>query len=462
MTKAASYLDPLAEFVASLPAGELPREAAERTKLIIADCVGAIVGGACEPEMEAFTRTLGGDSAGPATIIGTDRAAPPDRAALVNGTAGTWLEMDEGNQFCKGHPGMHTFPAAFAKAEELGADGPGLIAAVALGYEVGARVGTAASLRGSMHPHGTWGAICAATAVARLAGATAPAMRTTFNIASNLGLGTSRRTMLEGATVRNAFAGISGQMGIVCAHMVDAGFSGERDGIAHVFGKVLSDSFDVEAMTDELGSRWEVLRNYFKMHSCCRYNHAALDALHQIMAGSGDGPRPDDIAAIHVDTYALAVELDDPSPQNTLAAKFSLPFAIATTLFHRDSGVASFRWEAVRNPAVGELARKVALREDKGMSARLPHQRPARVRIVLHDGKVLEAETATNRGDWADPYAPEEIREKFMSLTSQLWSEEGSVAVYDAIMNLEGIADIGDLTRLMKRATRTNQSRSRI
>ena len=34
----------------------------------------------------------------------------------MNGTAGTWLEMDEGNQFCKGHPGMHTIPAALAFA----------------------------------------------------------------------------------------------------------------------------------------------------------------------------------------------------------------------------------------------------------------------------------------------------------------------------------------------------------
>ena len=200
--------------------------------------------------------------------------------------------MDEGNQFCKGHPGMHTIPAALAFAAESGAGGSDLLAAIAIGYEIGARIGIASALRPSMHPHGTWGAVCAAVTVQRLAGADGKRMREAMNIAANLTLGTSRRTMLEGGTVRNAFAGVSGQMGVLTHDLLEAGFCGEIDGVAHVFGKVVSEHFDRGAMTDGLGERWEVCRNYFKMHSCCRYNHAALDALSEITKSRPLDPGP--------------------------------------------------------------------------------------------------------------------------------------------------------------------------
>ena len=157
-----------------------------------------------------------------------------------------------------------------------------------------------------------------------------------------------------------------------------------------------------------------------------------------------------------METYSLAVELADPAPAYTLAAKFSLPFAIATTLIHRDSGVHSFTWDAVRNPAIGRLAARVVLREDPAMPARLPVNRPARVRLTLNDGRSFEATTDTNRGDWSDPYTPAEIRDKYMALATRCWSTEGATAVFEQIMALERLDDIAALGELMRGAIRVS------
>lgn len=442
------YLTEVAEFAAQFPSGALPPEVAGRTALIVADCIGAIAGGAAEPEVQALSARLGGP--GPSLMIGTRLTARPAQAALVNGAAGTWLEMDEGNQFCKGHPGMHTFPAAFAVAETVNASGADFLAAVALGYEIGARVGIATRLRPSMHPHGTWGAICAAVAVQRLMGADAGRMREALNIAANLNLGTSRRTMLEGGTVRNIFAGVSGHMGVLTNDLIESGFCGEIDGVSQVFGKVVSDSFDNSVMTEALGQRWEVGRNYFKMHSCCRYNHAALDALAMIAAATPLDPAR--IARIEVESYAFAAELDNPRPRNVLAAKFSVPFAVATTLVNRSSGVASFTAPMVADPAILALAARVSVREDPAMTAQLPDRRPARVTVTLVDGAILTASTETNRGDWADPYTPHEIREKYLSLTTRLWRQADAAAVWDAAMGLGAADTVATLGAWMRRA----------
>jgi 2-methylcitrate dehydratase PrpD len=447
-----NYLTEVAEFAAGFEAQDLPPEVVGRTSLIIADCVGAIVGGAAEPEVRALSARPGMAGGGTALLIGTGATAHPAQAALVNGTAGTWLEMDEGNQFCKGHPGMHTFPAAFAFAQMIGASDADFLAAVAIGYEVGARVGIATALRPSMHPHGTWGTICAAVAVQRLAGRDAAGMREALNVAANLTLATSRRTMLEGGTVRNIFAGVSNQMGILANDMIEAGFCGEINGVSHVFGKVVSDTFDETAMTEELGERWEVMRNYFKMHSCCRYNHAALDALAMIAARDPGGLDPARIARVHVDSYSLAAELDDPRPRNTLAGKFSVPFAVATTLINGSSGVSSFTWDKINDAVILDLAARVSVREDPAMTAQLPNRRPAAVTVTLTDGSSLTARTETNRGDWADPYPPEEIRAKYLSLTARLWPEAAAADVWDEIMALKTRADLTGLGALMRHA----------
>ena len=443
-------LGKVADFAANTVTATISGDVLSRTALILADCIGAIVGGAAEPDVAALRRRQVGT--GPALLIGTYQTRPAGMAALLNGTAGTTLEMDEGNQFCKGHPGMHTVPAALAVSAGRDVSGADFLAAVATGYDVGARVGIATRLRPSMHPHGTWGAICAATAVARLQGADAAQMRHAISLSASLGLSTSRRTMLEGGTVRNVFAGVSGQMGVLAGDMIAAGYTGDHDGVAQVFGHVVSDSFDSEAFAADLGTRWEVSRNYFKMHSCCRYNHAALDALAMLRAAHRFDT--DEIAGIVVETYALAVELNDPAPKNVLAGKFSVPFAIATALVNGTTQVQSFTMPNVENPEILALAQKVSVIEDRAMTAMLPHKRPARVSVTLSDGRCLQAATETNRGDWSDPYPATEIREKYLSLTTRLWREEAAIRIWDHVMALADAPSLDPLFSVMAQAPR--------
>ena len=142
------------------------------------------------------------------------------------------------------------------------------------------------------------------------------------------------------------------------------------------------------------------------------------------------------IERIEVATYNIASELIDPAPRNTLAAKFSVPFAVATRLVHGHSQLPSFTWEAVRNPAVLALAQKVVVREDRAMNARLPHERPAHVRMLLTDGSVREAAVGVNRGDDASPYTDAELHGKFMSLCTRVWSPEQAQLLYQATVAL--------------------------
>lgn len=428
-----NYLDRLSRFAAALDIDQLPTTLREQVGWILADTIAAIAGGSAESELQSLASRL--DDAGPATLIGLGRSSSMDVAALVNGTAGTFLEMDEGNRFSRGHPAIQVIPAALALAQQRGADTAAFLSAIVSGYEVGSRIGAAARLRGTMHPHGTWGTIGAAAACARLTGAAHTAMQSAINISASLTTATSKRTMLEGGLVRNIYAGMANRNGLLAYQLACSGFTGERDGVASLMRDIISDHFDTEAVVAGLGDEWHLMQNYFKLHSCCRFNHGTLDAIDQL-ATRGALPDADQISAIAVTSYAYAAELDDPAPHNTLGAKFSVPFAVATRIVHGSSGLRSFNQDAVQNLQVRELAARVNITEDPAMTRRLPLERPARVVITLRDGTMVEAEVGANRGDDALPYSRDELGGKFLDLTTRIWPAHHAQALLQATLDL--------------------------
>ncbi|MGE0798806.1 MAG: MmgE/PrpD family protein [Lautropia sp.] len=416
-----------ARFASNLGFDDLPEAVVERTIQILYDSIGAIAAGAQEPEIQRLTARLTrpdwSGSGGTSPVIGGHLRSTAGVAALLNGIAGTALELDEGSQYARGHPGIHVVPSALAAAHRDRAQGRALIAAVALGYELAARAGHAAKMRPAVHAHGTWGTMGAALAVAKLSNASAAQLIEVVNMAASLGLATSNRSMTEGGTVRNAFAGWANQTGLAVWELAASGFCGEADATASVFGQVIGDGWASETMAEGLGTRWEITRNYFKMHACCRYVHGALDALDELEQQIGARLDPGSIERIEIETYSFAARLSEPAPRNTLAARFSVPFAVATRLVHGTSDIAAFSEAARTGVAVRALVERTTLLEDPAMTARQPRERPARVKLDLTDGRTLSAERSINKGDSTDPYSDDELAGKFLSIVSPIWPE---------------------------------------
>ena len=425
------------KFLAETDSEQIPDAAMLAAKKIITDSIGVIIGGMAEPDIQALVLALGAEGKGNVPILGTKFETSIEMASLIYGTAGTVLEMDEGHQFAKGHPGMHILPALISATHEKPVSSQEFLRAFILGYDVATRIGLASSLNPNMHPHGTWGGIGAAAALGVLEGLGAEDMAEVLNIASSLTLATSRKTMLEGGTVRNVYTGYANQMAHLSLTLFKSGFNGEQDGIGSVFGTVVSSHFDHDLAFDALGERFEVCRNYFKLHACCRYNHAALDGLLHLMATHPELRNLESIASIDVESYSLAAELSDPKPRNVLASKFSIPFAIATTLFHQSSDVLSFTEAARQNETIQNLASKVRITENKDMTAKLPNLRPATVKIKMVDGKLFETGVETNRGDWQDPYPEKDLKDKFISLVSRIYTTEDAANIFGQLMMLE-------------------------
>lgn len=442
------YLNQVCGFVVETNFEDFPPGVVDGAKKVLYDTIAAIAAGAQHPEPREMARRLGSYTPCEiASVIGQKRKMDPLNAALINGTAGTWLELDEGNQFARGHAGIHVVPAALAVGEEKDVSGKELITAIVLGYEMACRIGIASKLRMTMHPHGSWGTVGAAVTVGKLMGLGLEPMMTLVNIASSMTLATSRKTMLEGGTVRNLYAGVSGYMAILAFHLLESGFTGEEDGIGSVYGGVVSDSFNPAAMTEALGTRYEITRNYFKAYACCRYNHSSLDALYRIMRQQKDGVlRPEDVESVQVETYSLAAQLSSRKPRNMLAAKFSLPFAIATTVVHGHSGIESFLPEKVEQKEIQELAARVQVEERGEFTQMMPARRPSRVTVRLKNGETFTETVWVSKGDLEDPYTEEELDRKFIDLTGPVYGLERAREMLDRAKRVDSFDNVRDFT----------------
>jgi 2-methylcitrate dehydratase PrpD len=239
-------------------------------------------------------------------------------------------------------------------------------------------------------------------------------------------------------------------LGMMAWQMAKGGVTGERDGVGSVFGGIAADDFRPDEMMRDLGQRWEIARNYFKRHAACRYTHGALDALQVILERIGRPVAPEEVRSIRVETYVWAAQLDNPEPASMLAAKFSLPFALATAIAHGSASLDAFREPARTDPAILSLAARVSVDEDAALTARLPGVRPARVTLTLKGGQSFSHEVLTNRGDSEDPYTPAEVIAKFRECAIPVIGQGSAEELEDAILSVETAADLRPMLKLMK------------
>lgn len=441
VTRTGSYLDRMAGFVDDFDLGTAPADVVAHARLILLDTVGAIVAGCASPEVGSLQQRLGLDTAaaaGTASSPGSPKAFVPSVAAFVNGTAGTWDELDEGNYVTHQHPAVHVVPAALAVAEAHDLTGRALLEAVVVGYEVAARAGAATTFRDEvMHPHGTHGILGGAAAVAKLLGLPGPRILEAVRVASSMSVATARGTVFQGATVRNTYAGQAAQNAVLAGDLVVSGFTGQLDGPAAVFGTVSGTAFDGDRFVDGLGTDFLLGRNYFKLHACCAYNHATLDALR---AATGGRRIPaDDVARVEVTTYFPATRMAATSVANPLAAKFSLPYAVSAMLVHGSCDRAAFGPHVLSSPAVADLMTRVQLRESAEATRDYPDRQRAAVRVVLGNGEELAASVDRVRGDWRSPVPEATLLEKFDGLTSHL-PGSASTRLREALCRVEDVS----------------------
>jgi 2-methylcitrate dehydratase PrpD len=434
-------IEELARFAADTAWEAIPPAVREHAKLVLLDTLGVILAGSRQPEVASARQRLTATGGQGATVYAPGwPTADPRTAALLNGLAGRSIELCEGHRYVSCQAAVQVVPTVLAAAEWRERSGREALVALIVGYDVAARIGAGLTARPLAHQNGQAPLLGAVAAGARLGGLTGEQTSLALRIGAILVLTPSYTNAVAGATALNAAGGMSGLAGVLAPELALAGVTAQPDAIEEALGQLTGDGFRPEGLTEELAQRWEITRNYFRLRACCNPVHAALDALEEILAELR--PPADTIARIDVATYAFAANMRATDPANHFAARYSLPHAAAALVLRGHAGHAAFTEESVADPRFAALRRRVSVREDPELSARVPRLKPARVTVTFTDGRQVTRLRESARGDYRDPFDEGEIRSKFRELA-------GLVLGATAVARMEALVDrVDELPRL--------------
>lgn len=347
-------------------------------------------------------------------------------AAYANSSAATALDIDDGHRGACGHAGAAVVPAALATAARAEASGAELLDAIILGYDIALRIASARRLeRIEGYNSGPWVAYGVAAAAGRLLRLDGGQMAQALAIAgaeapASLPTGASRRM---GSTVKEGipWAVVAGMGAAVRAR---AGGTGPDDLLDR------EAIYDRVVMTAGLGGEWLITTTYLKPYACCRYIHAAIDAIAVLRQ---PGRR---IERLSVKVFPQGLDLmNDPAPDSLEAAQYSYPFCCALAALRGPEALRPMREAVLRDPEILALAARVDFGRDPGLEGHFPSRTPARVTLDQGDGpRTLLVEHPL--GDVANPMSDGDIREKFLHLTAGLIAADRQSAILDRIAAL--------------------------
>jgi len=451
-------IEQLAEFVASTRWEDIPASVQQHAKLVVLDTLGVILAGSVRPEVRALHERLASGAGQGATVYTQGfPAQDPRTAALLNGISGRAIELCEGLRLVSGQAAIQVLPGVLAVAEQIAANGRELLAAFVLAYDVAGRLCTAFTPRPFAHQNGQASLLAAAAGGARARGMNAEQISRAMRVATTLVLTPSYNNTVNGATTLNVAGGMSGYVGALAPELVLAGFEAQPDAIEEALGQMVGAGFDPAHLPDELGTRWEITRNYFRLYACCNPIHPALDCLADILAAHP--VRAADVEAIEVKTYRFASVMRNPDPPNYFASKYSLPHAAAVMIVRGHAGYDAIDDAALQDPEIAALRQRVRVEEDPAMSAQVPRLKPARVTLRLRDGREYTQACDSHRGDFHQPYPDAEIRAKFRELAGHVLTPAGVDAIEQAVDRSETWTDAKAFVQLLRTHGRPSTAR---
>ena len=442
-------IEKLARFVAGTRWEDIPLPVQRHAKLVLLDTLGVILAGSVRPEVRRLRERLATTAGSGSTVYA--RGWPvhdPRTAALLNGIAGRAIELCEGTRLVTGQPAMQTLPGLLAVGEQANRSGRDLLTALVVGYEIAGRLATAFKPRPLAHQNGQVGLLAAAAAGARVHGMDAAGVSLSMRIATTLVLTPSYTNAVAGATNLNVAGGMSGYACALVPELARAGFEAQPDAIEEALANLVGDDFNPANLLEELGTRWEITRNYFRLYACCNPVHPALDCLQAVLEKLR--PQAEDIERIHVATYRFASVMRNAAPHNYFASKYSFPHAAAVMVVRGNAGHRAIDDRALRDPQIAALRQRVHMEEDPVMSAVAPQLRPARVTVTLKDGRTATHAVESHRGDFHRPFEESELRGKFRDLAAEALTPEGIARAEEMVEQCECWSSVGELAGTLR------------
>ncbi|WP_242139943.1 MmgE/PrpD family protein [Sphingomonas sp. TREG-RG-20F-R18-01] len=435
-----------AAFANELTIDRVPSTVLERARHLILDAVGtgiAAIGAPWANRAFAAAEELG---QGTAPVLGHGRALAPRDAAMLNGILMHGLDYDDTHAGGIIHATVSAFPTALVAADRADASGADLLLAYIAAMEVSTRV---ASVSGGafhgfgFHPTGLIGAFGSTVAAARLLGLDPSQSAMAQGIVLSMA-GGSLEFLEDGAWTKRLHPGWAASSAITAATLARHGYVGPTaayEGRFGLYALYLRDAAPehIARATAGLGDVWEIDNVAVKPLPACHMTHAAIDAA--IWLRQEHGLRGADIAEVTVlvPEAVIPIVCEPAAPKRTPAtgydAQFSIPYTVATALLTGSFTLDALDPAALRDPAVRDLAGRVAYAIDPDTD--YPTHFTGEVIVQTRDGRTLRRREGVNRGAADRPLSNADISRKFVENATRTIDAPRAEAIRAAILAID-------------------------
>jgi len=427
----------------------LPKEAIEATKKRILDTLGVLVAGAqdCKREI-GLVKEWGGKEESSILVYGGKVPAP--NAGWVNSIMAQAVDFDDA--VAAAHLSAATVPTALAVSEaRKGVSGKELIAAITAGGDLAIRILLATKDHGFL-PTGTIVVFGTAAIAAKILGLDIDGMLNALGIAFTRASSTHQVASDKVLALR-LVEGYTSRSGIEAALLAEKGLTGVKNvlqgtyGFFHLFSW---DEVDLNALTDQLGKRFEGSRASIKKYPSCGTTHTSTAATLKLVQEIDINPREIKQVTVGVSPFVHSItghpfKIGD-NPR--VEAQFSLAYTVANAILRKSSLLRHFTEPYVRDPQVSEIAEKVhpvISLKGKDLSAN--------IEIEMRDGRkysksVSHSETLLER----QSMTADEVKEKFrncLSFAPNSAAVENCERIIDMVDRLEKVNDVSELVKLL-------------
>jgi 2-methylcitrate dehydratase PrpD len=446
----------LSAYVKTTQFKDFPGDVVRRAKYLILDNIGCALGGTQTELGRKFLRVSANWKGIPeSTVVGTGSRVSCMNATYVNAQLANVLDFDDTyDLYSPGHPGNAIIQTAIALGEAVDASGEELLTAVILGYEVCLRIGQAEgpidwqfSIYADSMTRGT-------TAVSsRLLKLDREEICTAFHHAIELIFPLERQKFDIPATTTvpetKSNFGLYAMQGILAARLGQQkvkGWDTLLDGDLKKWYLAGGEVEGYDILIRGLGKIYRIMEVSFKPTPSCRLTHAPITALWKAL--DHEPIKSKDIEQIVI---KFVKRLDRPQWEIMMEAQFSMQCAIALAALGIEPGPRWYTTGKFKDPEVRELAAKVKLENDP--EAEEMEIREGKVKctvtVKFKDGTVKKATIYHVKGAQGNPMTEEELKAKFRANTIDIFSEDQVARIIDAVLNLEKLPKVSELTKLL-------------
>ncbi len=389
-----------------------------------------------------------------ASVWGSTLKTTPEAAAFANGVMVRFMDISDtyvGKS--RGHP-SDAISAIVAVGESVHADGPSVINAITLAYDVYCSFIDAIDIntKGWDQPvYGVLACVLGAGKLLRLSRAQL-GNAVSLALAPNMALAQTRAGDLsnwKGCAGANA-----ARNGVFAAMLARGGFTGPtavfegKGGLWDAVGR-----FEWPLPGPE--SAHMIAQTHIKSLPLCFHGQSAVLAALELR----QRVRAQDIDEIHIETYRTSVMMmgSDPSrwaPTTHETADHSLPYVVAMAFLEGEVTAESFAAERLTDPAVTNLMHKVKVSESVELSAQYPEAAPTRLNVRARSGDVFTLEIKYPKGHAGNPMTDLELEKKFREMFGGHGDASECDALLRAMWTFDEAADVGrDVLKLLEPRT---------